>query len=239
MASEADSSNTRGIIFSSEKNDDDKLGASFVEPKPVATGNIAQENHVPMILTLNVGGCHFRVRRSTLEDAHYFKPYLDGRFSWTPEKDGSYFVDADADIFEHVLRYLRLPQVYPLFWTKADGFDYDLYNHLEAAAVYFQIKNLELWIKEKHYLKAVSMQTTLTYITCRPDDVSEYVERLGGNVDIERSVFERIERVCGKGCERYRTLEGTEIEYEEEFHLAVITTQKKIVVDEKVCFHRI
>jgi hypothetical protein len=68
---------------------------------------------------------------------------------WEPEVDSSYFLDADSDLFEHLLRFMRLPKVFPLFYSKMNRFDYDLYNRLEAEALYFQIDALYEWIKAK------------------------------------------------------------------------------------------
>jgi hypothetical protein len=64
-------------------------------------------------------------------------------------RSGSYFLDADPNLFEHLLRFMRRPEVFPLFYNHAAGFDYDLYNRLQAEAEYFQIDALYEWIKAK------------------------------------------------------------------------------------------
>ncbi|CAN9214022.1 unnamed protein product [Alternaria alternata] len=105
----------------------------------------------PRHLTLDIGGRKFKVSRDTLEaESGWFEQQLSGRFApWEPEMDGSYFIDADPDLFEHLLRFMRRPEVFPLFYSKMNGFDYDLYNRLQAEALYFQMDTLYEWIKDK------------------------------------------------------------------------------------------
>lgn len=48
-----------------------------------------------------------------------FAALLSGR--WDHERaDGSFFIDADPELFEHVLRYLR-HSVLPIFYVSAKG----------------------------------------------------------------------------------------------------------------------
>jgi hypothetical protein len=105
----------------------------------------------PKNLTLDIGGRKFKVSRDTLKaESGLFERQLSNRFStWEPEADGSYFMDADPDLFEHLLRFMRRPEVFPLFYSMTNGFDYDLYNRLEAEALYFQMDTLYTWIKDK------------------------------------------------------------------------------------------
>jgi hypothetical protein len=106
----------------------------------------------PKTLTLSIGGRHFKVSRTTLvEESGLFRHQLSAAWfsAWVPEEDGTYFLDADPDIFEHLLRFMRRPSVFPLFYDTAKGFDYDLYNRLEAEAEYFQVDALRDWIKGK------------------------------------------------------------------------------------------
>jgi hypothetical protein len=76
-----------------------------------------------------------------------------------PQSDGSYFIDADPELFEHLLRFMRRPSVFPLFYNTIQGFDYGLYSRLQEEANYFQIDTLYEWIKEKQYLLAVKIET--------------------------------------------------------------------------------
>ena len=108
-------------------------------------------------ITLDVGGRIFQTYRVTLQDSEWLHAYIE---RWLPPNslDSPLFIDADPDVFEHILRYLRRQEVFPLFWSKSRGFDYDLYNRLEAEAGHFGIPVLEDWIKEKKYLPAVTVK---------------------------------------------------------------------------------
>jgi len=102
----------------------------------------------PKILTLDISGRKFKVSRDILEaESGLFALQFSGRFAWEPEADGSYFLDADPELFGHLVRFMRRPQVYPLFYDRAKGFDYDLYNRLQVEAEYFQMDSLAAWIR--------------------------------------------------------------------------------------------
>jgi hypothetical protein len=104
----------------------------------------------PEVLTIDIGGRKFRVSRNILEaESGLFRHQLSEHFTWEPDEGGSYFLDTDPNLFEHLLRFMRRPEVFPLFYNHAAGFDYDLYNRLEAEAGYFQIDALYKWIKAK------------------------------------------------------------------------------------------
>lgn len=57
-----------------------------------------------------------------------FRLQLFGSFTWEPEGDGTYFIDANPEIFEHLLRFIRRPETFLLFYNQTKGLDYDLYN---------------------------------------------------------------------------------------------------------------
>jgi hypothetical protein len=103
------------------------------------------------------------------------------------QEDGSYFIDADPDVFQHVLSFMRRPSKFPLFWTKERSFDYTLYNRLEAEADYFLLHDLRDWLRKKRYLDAVK-------ITFEAKSLSEYQLQDGRNqrrceADIEVQSF--------------------------------------------------
>ncbi len=83
---------------------------------------------------------------------------LSGRWDNALE-DGTYFIDADPDLFEHVLRYLRRG-VFPVFFDATNGHNYHLYFSLLEEARYFQIPRLADWLEKKRYLEAVNVTTT-------------------------------------------------------------------------------
>ena len=98
-------------------------------------------------ITLNVSGQIYRTREITLRSSPNFANLLD-RWSNSNDKqsDGSYLVDTDPVVFQHVLNFLRRPAKFPLFWSKEHGFNYTLYNMLEADADYFMLVPLRDWI---------------------------------------------------------------------------------------------
>lgn len=117
------------------------------------------------IITLDVSGTKLKTTRSTLEYSRYFKALLSE--AWNDgngqQQDGSYFVDADPETFPHILNFLRHPAKFPLFWTKETGFDYALYNKLEAAADFFCIDDLRSWIRNERYKGAVKTRFSYVY----------------------------------------------------------------------------
>ncbi|KAL1597846.1 hypothetical protein SLS60_008333 [Paraconiothyrium brasiliense] len=228
------------------------LDLSSLQLNSAGPSNTILDDPIPSIITLNVGGRHFRTYKSTLQDAGYFAPYLEGRWEWPKEKDGSFFCDADPDIFAHVLRYLRRPSGYPLFWTKANGFDYDLYHRLEGAAIDFQIKDLENWIKNKTYLKAITMEATTSARKVGTYWPKGEVKQ-SGDVNIDCIVVPRTEKVyvcprdmpahrgrpegCSHACHKVRN--GGPHRYEDQAYNEVSTICKAYFVDKKWCMREL
>jgi hypothetical protein len=109
-------------------------------------------------IILNVSGTRYRTHNATLQASPYFQNLMA---RWDDccdrQEDGFSFVDADPGIFQHVLSFMRRSSQFPLFWTKATGFDYVLYNKLEAEANSFLLHDLRDWIRRKCYLEAVKM----------------------------------------------------------------------------------
>jgi hypothetical protein len=136
----------------------------------------------PHFITLDVSGRKYRTQKATLESSPYFQNLLA---RWDDcsdrQEDGSYFIDADADTFQYVLDYMRRPSKFPLFWTKATGFNYALYNALEAEADYFLLHDLRGWIQEARYLNAIKTVVEVkvlseSYLRCSPDEQSRGVD---------------------------------------------------------------
>ncbi|CAJ2512643.1 Uu.00g007620.m01.CDS01 [Anthostomella pinea] len=111
-------------------------------------------------IKLQVGERQFITSRDTLKgESTYFAALLSGRWPAT-DADGSYFIDSDPALFEHVLRYLRTGN-FPLFFDSATHtFDYGKYVALLGEAKYFGIAQLEKWIENKRYLDAVEIEYT-------------------------------------------------------------------------------
>ncbi|KAK0615154.1 hypothetical protein B0T17DRAFT_619960 [Bombardia bombarda] len=77
-------------------------------------------------VVLNAGGRKYTTTVGTLVDrSEFFASLSSGRWAIPKNEDGSIFVDADPDIFEYVLRYLRRG-VFPLAFNRETGHDYKL-----------------------------------------------------------------------------------------------------------------
>ncbi|MCJ1451023.1 hypothetical protein MMC28_001357 [Mycoblastus sanguinarius] len=198
-------------------------------------------------VTLQVGGQRFVTRAKTLvEGSGYFCSLLSGRWDSTNSKqeDGSYFVDADPDVFQHVLRYLR-HSLLPLFYDGVKGHDYPLYLAVLEQARYFQISPLQRWIEDKEYLRAVQIvRSAVVY-----DGTDEVAETTGADVQVEYYPAWTTEKVyvcprgihvhrgnpsaCGRACMNAQG--DAEDEYVDEEVLKMVEVRKKIVFDEQMC----
>lgn len=73
-------------------------------------------------ITLQVGERRFITTRDTLVgESGFFTSLLARRWD-NAQEDGSYFIDADPDLFYHVLRYLHRG-ILLIFYDKAKGHD--------------------------------------------------------------------------------------------------------------------
>ena len=125
-------------------------------PHPSA-GSPPTEDPDPQVV-LQIGDQKFYTRRSTLTDGStYFKSLFSGKFADPRSDDGSYFVDADPEIFNTVLMYLRRG-VLPTFFDKNQRFDHDFCRAVTAEADFFGIEGILKWIREKKYLKTFTAE---------------------------------------------------------------------------------
>ncbi|KAF1919957.1 hypothetical protein BDU57DRAFT_441639 [Ampelomyces quisqualis] len=227
------------------------------EPTPLKTAG--QEGGVPIpsiahpkVITLNVGGRKFQTAIDTLRsESGLLAVNLSEGYTWEPQADGSYFLDADPDLFEHLLRFMRRPEVFPLLHTKADGYNYDMYNRLEAEAFYYQMDTLHKWLKAKTYLQAFKTEIGAPVIR-NISFVSQYMPAVS-MPEIEKDekihILACMRKVylcprqiaahrghadlCGQACHR-RQAENA-VMYEDEPYWQVMTMKKKVVYDEEVC----
>ena len=160
--SEGDSSNGMAIS-SSQAITPQAAGMSACDQSKVTkiTESIVESPDPKAPLTLKVGERRFITCRSTLTtNSDYFDAVFSGRWPTNTTVDGAYFLDADPEMFEHILNYCRRG-VMPLFWDKNRGFDVALYGRLLQDAAYFQVKELCKWIKERKYVDAVKVHDVL------------------------------------------------------------------------------
>jgi hypothetical protein len=74
--------------------------------------------------------------------------------------DGEPFVDANPDLFDHILNYLRRSYP-PIFWTRVGRFDLSLYAAVLREAEYFGVATLADWIREKKYIYTVRITPSI------------------------------------------------------------------------------
>ena len=85
----------------------------------------------------------------------YFNNLFSGKWG-DKQEDGSYFIETNADIFDHILQYLRTG-VRPVFYDMKAGHNFPLYQALLSEAMYFAIDRLQKWLCERKYLDAVKI----------------------------------------------------------------------------------
>ncbi|TEY39010.1 hypothetical protein BOTCAL_0472g00030 [Botryotinia calthae] len=215
-------------------------------PTPGSSNSRGQNRLAPAAggpITLQVGERRFVTTRNTMTgESHFFAALLSGRWDSNEQADGSYFIDADPDLFEHILRYLRR-SVLPIFYDPIKGHDHALYLALLEEARYFQITRLENYLKKKIYLCAVK--------TCSS------VEELEGFWSETRSTDENVEyhprwetkkvyicprgigvhrgnpSACGRQCKNARG--DSEYIYEDVPVLKTLVIRKQLVVDQTAC----
>ncbi|MCJ1255631.1 hypothetical protein MMC24_003448 [Lignoscripta atroalba] len=223
-------------MFQSEISSQDVLRSRSSSPLPLpATG---------MQITLQVGARRFSTTTETLTaGSAFFASLLSGRWD-NVLVDGSYFIDADGSVFEHILRYLR-HGVLPVFFDKSKGHDYALYLAVLEQAKYFQIDKLEEWIQNKRYLHAVKIEHSADEF----EGTHAIAESVGADVDVEYHPTWKITKVyvcprgipshrgnpnaCGRIC---RNAQGnTEDEYEDEAVLKTVAIRRRIVFDQQIC----
>ncbi|KAI8931442.1 hypothetical protein NX059_011769 [Plenodomus lindquistii] len=127
-----------------------------MESTPSCSQVISNHDIPPHLIVLDVSGRKYQTQRSTLQAFPYFHDLLARWKSYSYRQEyGSCFVDADPNVFQYVLEFMRRPSRFPLFWTRQTGFDYALYSKLEAEADHFLLHDLRDWLRKKRYLDAV------------------------------------------------------------------------------------
>jgi BTB/POZ domain-containing protein KCTD9 len=195
-------------------------------------------------IILHVGERRFVTTAKTLTtQSGFFSALLSGRWD-NVQIDGSYFVDVDGDVFEYILRYLR-SDVLPIFYEKSKGPDHRLYVLLLQQATYFQIRRLEKWIRDKTYLRAITVTQTLVEKSFTDFDA----EKTAMDLEIEYHASYKTEKVyicprgisshrgnpnhCGRACANAG--KDQELEYEDENVWSVLMIQKKTEFNQQIC----
>jgi hypothetical protein len=191
-----------------------------------------------------VGERTFVTTRQTLVgESDFFAAMLSSRCN-SALADGSFFVDADPDLFKHILQYLRRG-VLPVFYDKDRGHDYALYAALLEEAKIFQIPRLETWLQTQGYLDAVKLETSAVELEGCPEletrlSTDRWTEYHPGWATRQvyvcpRGVF--VHRgnpgACGKQCASAWGNNGDV--FEEELFMRTLVVTKRIVFDMKAC----
>lgn len=125
-----------------------KAGAGRGKP---ALGTKLQKRR--RIIRLQVGETTFTTTHHTLcKESAYFQTLLSDRNQQLT--NGTYFVDADPDLFAHILRYLR-HGIYPISFTPNNIHDHATYLGIERLAADFGIERLVKWTVDKQYESAI------------------------------------------------------------------------------------
>jgi len=150
---------------------------------------------------VQIGERRFTTTQSSLSDGStYFKAFFSGRWIHRKLADGSYFVDADGDSFEHVLKYMRLKTM-PLFWKPSVGFDHDKYLSLQVTAEFFGVAALAEWIENKVYLDVVTVSTTSSIVSGNCDETPALNATTNANTKLSHYPTFRMAKmyVCPRG----------------------------------------
>ena len=188
-------------------------------------------------ITLQVGERRFITRSRTLtEGSGFFSSLLSGPWWNDVQDDGAYFIDADGDIFSHILRYLR-NRVFPLFCSAPSGYDYALYHAVWEQARRFGIPELESWIADHRYLRLIR-HVVLAEKLPNLDAVAKTVD---AGVEIDYHPVWKVLKVymcprkipvhrgrpdlCGKACREARG--EADDEFEEEGSWEIVAATRK------------
>ena len=218
--------------------------------KPFSKHGVAdQERDSNPIITLDVGGRQFKTYRETLKISSCLYAMLgEAHGADHCQSNGSYFIDADPNVFEHLLSFMRRPTTFPLFWDYATGFDFALYQKLQDDAERFNVESLYQWIKNQEFRSIVWTEIKMQPIRGR-EAMGTSMERVAADAETENYVFNETKRVylcptsksrhrgkperCGKACMRAKMEHG--VEYEDEVDMEVVRITKTLHIDYNAC----
>ncbi|KAL9626009.1 MAG: hypothetical protein Q9204_007657 [Flavoplaca sp. TL-2023a] len=196
-----------------------------------------EEPHTPasaVPVILEVGEQRFKVSKDTLSGSPMLATKVSERWAADKQADGSYFIDANAKIFQYVLDFLR-HGVYPLCYDKAKGHDFATYALIQKQADYFGVQKLVTWLRKELYLQGITITVTAR--------IAEDIDKIEGrNISSDKiSHYPTLDdcqeicvptwpQRCGKDCKRAQG--DAEDEYED---VNVLST---LVVTERTLFNR-
>ena len=171
-------------------------------------------------------------------ESHFFQELFSGDRG-NKQSDGSYFIDADPELFQHILQYLRRG-ILPLVYDITSGHNHCFYLRMLEEAKYLKISRLENWLQGKQYLHAVKIKHSITQV-----ESTEWEEV--GNAD-EQLEFHQVWEVrkvyvcprgipvhmgnpnaCGRHCDNARAQNGWI--WQDEAKLKTVVVRKQSTVD--------
>ncbi len=198
----------------------------------------------PDPITLQVGEQRFTTKLDTLtHESKFFSIFFSDQWRHA-QPDGSYFVDADGELFQDILRYLRRG-VPPVYYSPDRGHDYPRYLANLEEARYFQIDRLVKWLTEKTYLKVYQIEYSVEVVigTDTLDRVVSSNEEVEYHPawDTEKvyvcprgiPVHKGNPRACGRQCMNARG--DAEAEYSSEKVLKMAVIRKKTIFNQDLC----
>ncbi|KAB8240713.1 BTB/POZ protein [Aspergillus flavus] len=208
------------------------------------TGPVPSNTNENIRIELQVGERRFTTLRQTLVgESGFFASLLSGRWN-SASDDGSYFIDADPYLFDHVLRYLRRG-IFPIFYDPVKGHKFPVYHALLEESKYFQISRLEKWLKNQTYLEAVRVEHSVEVrngssfrCTRLATSIVEYhPEWRTEKVYVcpqKKTKHLGKQRLCQKKCSKAQ--DDRAADYEEVPTVeALLVVEKKIIFDNKKC----
>jgi hypothetical protein len=210
-------------------------------------GNLSHEPHgvVPIKpIHLQVGERHFTTSLFTIAESGLLSAACkDNRDSVKERAYDPVFIDADGDLFVHILSYLRR-KILPVFYTAQNGHNHGLYHALLQEAKDFQIPRLEKWLKGKTYLNVVKFEycvvsletTSLLTVVPANEEVQLHSTWTTKKVYVcPRSIpVHKSQMDCGKLCEKARGEDG-ECIYEDEPVMKITQMKKRVVYADDLC----
>ncbi|KAL8685664.1 MAG: hypothetical protein Q9224_005728 [Gallowayella concinna] len=196
-------------------------------------------------IVLQVGEQSFYVDRDTLLRSRYFESITSGQWDHNKQPNGTFFIDADPEVFKHILRFLR-HGVYPLCYDKRKGHDVAMYSAIQKLANHLLVEDVVEWLSKQEYLKAVKIETSAHVVDDGEDGLTGVVRE--SNVEVRyhpgwrtvkkyvcpRGIFVHYDNPgrCGKDCKRAQG--DAEDVYEDVMVLSTLVLTEKVVVDQRL-----
>jgi hypothetical protein len=209
------------------------------EPKNLTEMQVSSSR--PDMFAIQVGDRQFSLRRNSMKHSKMLMKQFYGP-NWDPDMlpktpDGCYILEGSGEMFNYLYDYM-IEGHYPLFYDYHDGFDYQKYAKLLAAADYWDMEKLQTWIKKMKYEEVVKINISSGETLGPPKGTVQ------GGVFYEHHPKLSIKKIyicpkriavhkghkeyCGKECDKFR--KGAD-EYEEERSWKTLRVEKKVVID--------